>query len=384
MATKKRQKRRSYGQLNERKKGTWQIRVPLEVTDQKNRRYHTETYHGTREQAEARLRELFHLKSQGQALTGTNISFRTYFEKWMTRKEQKGIKERSLRAYRGWCELYILPRLGDLPLAKVSAETITDLYSDLFDRGLSSSTRKTVHVMLADIFRSAAKLDYIRKNPMLQVDPPKLKQAETKALTIEQMTQFLKTMEGAREYAMWLLAMTTGARPSEYLALEWSDIDDQARTVTIRRGVTWRRSGDWYLDTPKSAKAVRTLPLPQAVMTALADHRRRQAEERLRAGGGWHKAHNFIFTNELGEPLSLDRVRRTWKKGLEAAGLPEFKLYATRHSSATGLLGQGVNLKTISERLGHSSVAITLARYAHVSFDQQIDASEKLEKALFG
>jgi integrase len=142
-----------------------------------------------------------------------------------------------------------------------------------------------------------------------------------------------------------------------------------------------RKGGEWYTTDPKTEKGVRAIAVTAAICKSLDEHRRRQLEMKLKAGTKWSE-YGFIFTDKVGEPLKQYNVRYVYKQILEDAGLlMTFQLKVSRHSCATALIAAGVSPKTVSERLGHSSVKITLDTYTVVEDHMQREASETLEKA---
>lgn len=167
----------------------------------------------------------------------------------------------------------------------------------------------------------------------------------------------------------------------------WSDVDLDAGLVTVLRSLIWKsyKSGDWYFGEPKTPRSRRRLPLPTSVTTALKVHKRRQAEERLKAGAAY-KNLDLVFATSEGQPLiRLNVIQKHFKPILKRAKLPEtLRLYDLRHSCATLLLAANENPKVVSERLGHSSITLTMDIYSHVLPDMQQAATEKLEKMLFG
>lgn len=182
---------------------------------------------------------------------------------------------------------------------------------------------------------------------------------------------------------MFELAYFLGARPCEYLGLQWGDVDWKAQRITIRRSLKLRVGGQWYTTPPKTETSVRAIALTDALVKGLEDHRRRQLEMRLKAGADWTDA-NFIFTDEVGEPLKIAAVRKIHRRICEAAELsPAFKLKVSRHSCASALLNDGVPLKMVSDRLGHASIKTTADIYGVVDDQRQREVSERIGQ-LFG
>jgi integrase len=179
------------------------------------------------------------------------------------------------------------------------------------------------------------------------------------------------------------LAYFLGARPCEYLGLQWSDFDKKGQRITIQRSLKWRKAGDWYVEPPKTEKGIRTIVLTPEIVRGLEDHRRRQLEMRMKAGADWEDT-SFVFTDVTGAPLPIDHVRQIHLKVLADAGLPEtFNLKISRHSCATGMLKAGIHPKIVSERLGHAKISTTLDIYTSIEEAQHRDASERIGQ-MFG
>ena len=249
-------------------------------------------------------------------------------------------------------------------------------------QGLSGKTIRIVHVVLHSIFKAAHKQNLIRVNPASKVDKPKMERKEMKTFSASQAREFLQAAQGTDEACLFNLLFTTGCRPSEALGLKWSDLNFDLATATIQRTLKLKH-GVWKFDPPKTNAGLRTITLPAGMLTLLKGHKRKQNEARLKAGSEW-KNEGLIFCNHFGLPLGLDAIRKKFKRLLKEAGLPEIRLYDGRHTSATLLMASGINRKVVSERLGHSNVAITLGTYSHVTQQLQKEASDKLGEALFG
>lgn len=174
-------------------------------------------------------------------------------------------------------------------------------------------------------------------------------------------------------------------RPQEYLGLKWSDVDLERGSATVRRAIVWKREkgGGWSFAEPKTSRSRRTIPLPALTVKALLEHKRQQGIERLRLGCDWQD-HGLVFPTSIGTPYTLSSLTNKWfKPALVKAELAGFNLYSLRHTHATLLLANGENAKVASERLGHSTVVLTLDTYSHVLPDMQQQAAERIENLLF-
>jgi len=241
------------------------------------------------------------------------------------------------------------------------------------------------HGVLRASLNQAVKWRLLVINPALAVELPRLRKKEMKALSPEQATKFLEHAAADRLSALFALALTAGMRPGEYLGLQWSDIDLDKGIVVVRRTLVPKKDGGWEFAEPKTAQSARSIPLPKSVTRALVEHRKSQAEEKLKAGSQYEN-YDLVFTGPKGHAVQLrNLVNRHFKPILRAAGLPQtFRLYDLRHSCATLLLAQGEHPKVVSEWLGHASVTLTLDTYSHVLPTMQQQAAERLETALFG
>ncbi len=225
----------------------------------------------------------------------------------------------------------------------------------------------------------------LASNPCSGAELPRARQKETQVLTVEEVARFVKVLRGTRHEVLFLVALTTGMRPSEYLALQWKDIDFDGARIQVRRSLDWRRKGQWNFSEPKTARSRRSIPIPAEVSDRLQRHRRVQAEERLKAGPDWSD-HDLVFCDRRGEPLDRQNLlRRHLRPLLKKAGISaDLTLYSLRHSCATLMLAAGIHPKVVSERLGHSSITITLDIYSHVMPTLQEEATDRIGTLVFG
>lgn len=258
-------------------------------------------------------------------------------------------------------------------------------YTSLQDRGLSARTIRYAHSVLASALTQAVKWRMAAQNPALLVELPRSSRKEMAALSPVDATRFLA--EAARDHlgALFAFALATGLRPSEFMGLQWKDVELEKGIVTVCRTLVRRKGGGWYYGEPKTPRSRRNIPLPTSMLRALIMHKRQQAETRLKAGAEYQN-NDLVFATGDGTPLLLRNIiRRHFRPILKRAGLPEtLRLYDLRHTCATLMLSAGVHPKVASERLGHSSVTLTMDVYSHVLPSMQQDATEKLESILFG
>jgi integrase len=202
-----------------------------------------------------------------------------------------------------------------------------------------------------------------------------------RVLTAEQSRRFLENAMQTAYGPVFAVALTTAARPSEYLALKWQDINWERGTVSVARTLE-KVSGGWRFAETKRARSRRVIKLQEWVLELL-QHLSTKTNPKS-ACSGWHEAADLIFTTSSGRPVDSDKLARTFKSVLRKAGLPAIRLYDLRHTGATLALAAGVPPKVVSEQLGHASAAFTLDIYSHVLPHMQEEAAAKVEAVLTG
>jgi len=380
---KKKPEPRRPGGKTKRGPDKWLLRIFRGYDSAGRRIYFSETFRGGSKDADKRLTELHNRQKAGLPLRFDSKLFRDYFDQWLEESDDGTRREATIRHYRHMGEKYLLPAFGDFALVDITDVAVKRLYKKWREEKYAPATIGLLHVILSSMFKAAESGDLVLRNPMRKVKSPPLDKPKPVAMTADETQKFLDAASARPEGFMFLLAYNLGARPCEYLGLKWGDIDLKGRRLTIQRSLKWRNAGEWYEEPPKTEKGTRTIPLTPDIARGLEVERKRQLEARLKAGADWADT-GFVFTDELGQPLNFERVRRTHKKILADAGLPStFKLKVSRHTCASSLLKAGIHPKIVSERLGHSSISITLDVYTMVEEDQQRAASEALGE-MFG
>jgi integrase len=276
---------------------------------------------------------------------------------------------------------HILPTLGAQPLARLGPEHLHRLYAQLLEQGLSAGGVRLVHAVLSRSLRDAYRFGLVARQATTLVTPPRMPNHVMRVMTAPEARRFLETAKETRYHALFVLALSTGMRRGELLALRWQDVDMDRGVVRIQQAVV-RAHGTLTVSEPKTARGRRQIALAPQAIQALRQHRSQQAAERLRLGPVW-RDHGLLFCSTVGtflDPAHL--TTRVFQPLLRRAALPHMRFHDLRHTAATLLLAEGVHAKVVSEMLGHATIGLTLDLYSHVLPDMQSAAALAMERVL--
>jgi integrase len=237
---------------------------------------------------------------------------------------------------------------------------------------------RKIHIVLHRALEVAVRWRYLPRNPSDDVDPPTVSKRDVRPPEPAELTRLVEAAEAAQDRlaALWALAIYTGCRQGELLALGWTDVDMERATLSVRRNLIQVKNQTPLFGAPKSETSRRTISLPLAAVAALRAHKARQAEEHL-AAAHWAD-YDLVFCSGIGTPLLRRNINRSFSLALKRACLrATIRFRDLRHAHATLMLRAGVPLKVASGRLGHGSVAITADLYQHWAADMDIDAAER-------
>ncbi len=339
---------------------------------------------GTKKDAEKFLTAWLRDMDKGVFIEPSRQTLNEHLDKFLEIIKPR-VAEQTFNSYEMMLRVHIRPKVGELKLTDIKILTVQKVYSQMQEKGLSARTVRYAHSVFSMALSKAVELGYIVNNPCNYAELPRQNKKETKAFSPEQAQRFLECAKDDRHGLVFEIALSSGMRPEEYLSLCWKDIDFEKGSATVQRALAWRKGGSFMFCELKTAKSRRTVPLPKSILPKLKEHRRRQLERRLKLGTAYEK-HDLVFASEVGNPLHYRNItQRHFEKILERAGMKGagFVLYSLRHSCATLLLSAGENPKIIAERLGHTSVKMTLDTYSHVLLDMQQAATDKLETMLY-
>jgi integrase len=380
---------RRTGHIRERSPGAFEIRYELGTDPATGRRRTaTVTVHGTRKEANRELRRLLRSLDTGEHVDPNRIKVREWLTAWLdtTRTE---VTPKSAERYAEIANNFLIPALGNLQLAKLAPADIQDAYNrwanggrrDGKPGGLAPRTRRHIHRILSAALARAVETQLIARNPcdVFKKRLPKVERREMAVLTAEQSMGLLAEIKHMRLYWPVLIALATGARRGEILALRWRNVDLDRGTVRIVESLEQTKAGLRF-KAPKNEKA-RPITLPAFAATELRRLKREQAEVLLRLGVR-QTGDTLLCPRADGEPMPPRSLTHEFEKAIRGAkDVPHVRFHDLRHTHATQLLLAGVHPKVAQERLGHSSISVTLDLYSHVTATMQEDAAAKLDMA---
>jgi integrase len=373
-----------------RKRGkSWAVVVDVGRDESGRRRQRWQGGYQTHKAAQEALTAILGRVQQGAYVEPSKLTVAAFTRQWLDSVRAR-VRATTYGMYEGLSRLYIVPILGAVPLQRLTPAQLNGLYADLSEKGrrdgkggLSGKTIRHIHATIRAALNDAVRWQLAARNVALQATPPRPQTKEMRTWTAAEVRAFLAHVEGDRLYAAYVLAATTGLRRGELLGLRWRDLDLSAGRLSVTQtllSVNYRVS----FSTPKTAAGRRSVALDPATVAALRAHRVAMLEERLALGLGAPMEGALAFTAIDGTPLHPSQFSDRFDRLVKAAGVPRIRFHDLRHTHATLALQAGVHPKVVQERLGHSSIAVTLGTYSHVIPAMEEEAASKVAALVFG
>ena len=339
-------------------------------------------YGKTRREVATKLAAALKARQDGLPIPSERHTVERFLRQWLEGKTSS-VRPTTWARYESLIRKHLTPEIGRIALARLTPDRLQRLWSEKQAAGLSPASVRQMRALLRKALNDAERWGTVPRNVAALTSSPQVERREMLVLSPAEVRKLLDTAAEDHFEALYVLAVSTGLRQGELLALRWQDVDLDANTLQVRQTLH-RTQGEFVFSPPKSSKSRRLVALTAAATAALYRRAVRQAEERQRAGAVWQDG-GLIFTNEIGGPVDAGNLRRRsfWPL-LERAGLPRIRFHDLRHTAATLMLGRGIHPKIVSEMLGHSQIGITLDLYSHVTPTMQRDAAEEMDRVLAG
>src|SRR5262249_52661607 len=273
--------------------------------------------------------------------------------------------------------------LGDRRLQSLRAADVAQLYANMTRAGLAPSTVKHAHVVLHRALGQAKVWGLLRDNPAELAKPPAVPAQELPILQPDRARDLLTRLRGQPLHLLAAFALATGMRRNEMLALRWQDLDLDAGRLTVQLSLEQTAAHGIRFKGPKIKHGKRTISLPPHIVAELCAHWRSQQEQRLALGMGKAPTDSPVFATIDSKPQSPGAISKAWERAMDDIGMPEITLHSLRHTHASMLIAAGMDILTISRRMGHANPAITLGVYGHLIHGTD-DRAAQIMEAAFG
>lgn len=377
------------GSVYQRGDGKWVAQVEAGYHHDTGRRRYLRRVRDTRRLAVDALGELQREVERQLPAEVRDQTVGAWLEWWTGTLEGK-VRPKTARNHRDNVRLHLGPHLGRRRLDQLGPQHVERMMAALLDDGLKPKTVREIRSTLRVALKLAVRWGLLDRNAAADARPPKVERPVKRPFDLEEARRFRDAIAGDRLRALYLVCGALGLRQGEALGLTWPDVDLEDGRLRVWRQLK-RRDGEYVLEPyAKTSRSRRTLRLPQVCVDAFRERRREQLQERI-AAPAWEDQYDdwqLVFTTasdrSQGRPVNGSWVTHHMQAVCRSAGLPAIPFHDLRHTAATLLLAQGVELKVISEILGHSTIKLTADTYSHVVDRLNRDAADRIDEAWGG
>ena len=375
------------GHIRQRSPNSWQLTVELGRDETGRRCQHVETVRGLKRMAEKRLHELILDIEQGGYMKPVKISLGEWLLEWHRTYATPRCDKRTSDSYLAEIKRHIKPALGMIRLDRLSPHHLQDYYGQELKNGridkrgpLSSRTVAYHHRILKMCLKDAVRAGYLGRNVAEAVDPPRFERKTMDTMALEDVPRFLKAALATPYHRLFYTALFTGMRQGELLGLPWRGVNLRQGYISVFQEL-FKRSGTCIIKEVKTRNSRRRIALSPSLVQVLRSQKL-EAEANAILLGKELTPDDPVFAYPDGRTFDPSTITHAFSKVLREAGLPHIRFHDLRHSFATFTLGAGVNVKVVSEMLGHASVAFTLDTYGHLMPGMQESAAEELDRLI--
>lgn len=336
----------------------------------------------TEKEAMKEMRKLLQQVDDNTYVKNSNIKYSEFLQgEWL---ESKALKVRSvtLGTYTLNIKKHIVPYFQNREMGKITTQLIEQFYAHLSKKvGLSERSIQDIHKIVKSSFNTAVKRKYLSYSPAADAEAPKVPRKEMSVWNLEETVRFLKLCDKSDLHIAFLLALTTGMRQSEILAVRWRDWDTEKGVLHVRQ--TLSHDGKQIYQDTKTRSSTRTITLIQRTLDSLKEHRKKIDKQR-KSAGSYYKDYDLIVCTKLGTPVNPRNLLRTFYDLMKKAKVPKIRFHDLRHTVATLMLSSNINPKIVKEILGHSDIRVTLDTYSHVLPSVHKETAQQYGNMIFG
>lgn len=371
------------GNLTRRGKSSWRLKFDAGADPETGKRitkYHT--LHGNKAKAQEEAAKIIASTVTGSYVDHSRETVAEFISRWLKDWAAANTSNKTYQRYEQILRRHVEPHIGKLAIQKVRPADIQSVHAKSAAAGLADRTRLHVHRVLHRMLKHAAQWGVVQQNVASLVDAPTVAGKEIEILTPAELKKVLTSVQGRSIYPVAITALGTGMRRSEILALRWQDLDLDDASLRVERSLEQTKRGGLLFKAPKTRHGRRTITLPSSLVAALRSHWTAQQEQRLMLGLGKAPPEGLVFSELDGSPRSPNALTKEWSALMGKAKL-KATFHSLRHAHASTLIASGLDVLTISRRLGHGSPAITLGVYGHL-FKTDDRAAAIMDAALIG
>ncbi len=370
----------------QRKKNTWRIEVDVGFDTYGKRKRLIETLKGSKTEAKAREAEIRSKVKSGSLLEKNTYSFEEFSNKWLKEHAIPTMGPRTVETYKYYLK-NINGQIGFIKITHLKPLHLIKFYNYLRNlegkEKLADATIQKHYSIINAILNKAVKWKIIHNNPNLDIDKPKIKKTEAKYYDLDQTRKLINSLElePPMHKALILLALDTGARRGEIIALEWNDIDYKNKSITINKTVQYVAGKGLIEKDPKTNSSYRKVAITDISISVLQEWELIQQETKKKLKKVWAGS-NKVFTTSEGKTTLPETASKIFTNILKKHNLPHINFHGLRHTSVSLLIASGIHSKVISDRVGHSSIATTTNIYSHVFESVTNEVRSKLNTIL--
>ncbi len=390
------------GSIEKRGKNSYRLTVSEGFDLNGKPMIHRKTIHGTKKEAEVELAKFVTEVQNGLVIDGKSLKFSEFVDVW---KRDYGLKELAPTTYKRYCrmlETRILPYFGHFYINKIRPTDIMKFY-DLLEKDtqlvrkkgnnglktkkpLSGKTILEHHRLLRAMLHRAVYWQLIVSNPAERVQPPRAKKPKRRSYDDEQAKILLEnleklTVEDTKYKVAIILTIFTGVRLGELMGLEWQDVDFRNGIISINRSSQYLSDMGVFTKVPKTESSIREIAIPEFIISLLEEYKLWYEDQKSLYGELWTNS-DRLFVQADGKPMHPSSISKWFVKYVSTIGLPVINFHGLRHTNASLLVAQNVDIAVVSARLGHAQISTTLDFYVHPLLSHNRKAGYALENLL--